>query len=154
TQPSQDTVQEFRVDTENISAEYGSTVGALTTVVTKSGSNSFHGSAYEYLRNDRLDSREFFDTSKPPFRMNQFGATLGGPVKKDKIFFFGSYEGERTRAPISESLLAETPQFRSLIETAAPNSVAALLYKSFPAPTPTSGITSLADYPSVAGVCN
>src|SRR6516225_6399165 len=146
TQPSPDTVEEFRVDTENISAEYGSTVGALTTVVTKSGSNAFHGSAYEYLRNNSLDAREFFDPAKiPPFHMNQFGATAGGPIKRDKIFFFGSYEGERTRAPISENLLTETPEFRSLVQSAAPNSVAALLYKNFPAPTPANP-DSLATY--------
>jgi hypothetical protein len=154
TQPSPDTVQEFRVDTENISAEYGSTVGAMTTVVTKSGSNSLHGSAYEYLRNDALDAREFFDPAKiPPFRMNQFGATAGGPVKKDKIFFFGSYEGERTRAPISENLLIETPQFQNLVESAAPNSVAALLYKNFPGPMPANP-DSLATYiTSDSGQC-
>src|SRR2546425_883889 len=145
TQPSPDTVQEFRVDTENISAQYGSTVGAFTTVVTKSGTNAIHGSAYEYVRNDRFDGREFFDTTRPDFRMNQFGATVGGPIKKNKLFFFGSYEGERTRAPISENLLIETGEFRNLIQTAAPNSVAALLYKSFPGPTP-SNPDSLATY--------
>lgn len=146
TQPSPDTVQEFRVETENISAEYGSTVGALTTVVTKSGTNSIHGSAYEYVRNNKLDAREFFDPAQiPPFHMNQFGGTVGGPIKKNRFFFFGSYEGERTRAPISESLLSETTQFQNLIETAAPNSVAALLYKNFPGPAPSTG-DSLATY--------
>ena len=146
TQPSQDTVQEFRVDTENLSAEYGSTVGALTTVVTKSGTNQFHGDAYEYVRNDSLDARNYFETEKAPFRMNQFGGTLGGPIKKNKLFFFGSYEGERTRAPVSVLTASETPAWSSLLQQYQPNSVGALLYKDFPAAAPTSGLTTLEDY--------
>jgi hypothetical protein len=153
TQPSQDTVQEFRVDTENLSAEYGSTVGALTTVVTKSGTNQFHGDVYEYARNDKLDARNFFEgDQRAPFRMNEFGGTLGGPIKKNKLFFFGSFEGERTRAPVSVFTAAETPQFRSLIEQYAPNSVAALLYKNFPAPTPTIGVSGVCTTRS-DGIC-
>jgi len=146
TQPSQDTVQEFRVDTENLSAEYGSTVGALTTVVTKSGTNQFHGDAYEYVRNDAMDAANYFESPKAPFRMNQFGGTIGGPIKKNKLFFFGSYEGERTRAPVSVLTAAETPAWTAMLQQYQPNSVGALLYKDFPAPAPTSGITDLADY--------
>ncbi|PYV26020.1 MAG: hypothetical protein DMG24_08015, partial [Acidobacteria bacterium] len=155
TQPSQDTVQEFRVDTENISAEYGNTVGAMTTMITKTGGNQFHGDAYEFFRNDKLDGREFFEGDRAPFRMNQFGATLGGPIKKNKIFFFGSYEGERTRAPINELENVETPQWRNLVIQNAPNSVAALLYKDFPAPNPQGTPTSLQDYvTNVSGNCS
>ena len=147
TQPSVDTVQEFRVDTEAISAEYGSTVGAVTQVVGKSGTNTYHGDAYEFVRNEKFDAREFFEgPDRNPFKMNQFGGTIGGPIKKNKIFFFGSYEGERTRVSTPESLRVETPQLRNLIEGAAPNSVAALLYKSFPGPTPTSNIDTLSTY--------
>jgi len=146
TQPSVDSVQEFRVDTEVLSAEYGSTVGAETQVSTKSGSNQFHGDVYEFFRNDRLDGRNFFEGDRNPFRFNQFGATLGGPIRKDKWFFFGSYEGERTRVFVPELESIETPQFRSLVESAAPNSVAALLYKSFKAPAPTSGVVTLNQY--------
>src|SRR5208337_1252840 len=81
TQPSLDTVQEFRVDTEVISAEYGSSVGSITTIVSKTGTNEFHGDAYEYVRNDALDAANYFEEPvKNPFRMNQFGATLGGPI--------------------------------------------------------------------------
>lgn len=154
TQPAVDSVQEFRVDTEVLSAEYGSTVGALTQVSTKSGTNQFHGDAYEFVRNNDLDARSFFEdnqvdqngneipgTARNPFHMNQFGATLGGPIKKDKLFFFGSYEGERTRIFVPELEEMETPAFRSLVETAAPNSVAALLYKNFPGPTPPAATT-------------
>src|SRR3989442_614738 len=146
-QPSVDTVQEFRVDTEALSAEYGSTVGAVTQIVLKSGSNSPHGTAYEYVRNEKFDAREFFEgPTRNPFKMNQFGATLGGPIKKNKLFFFGSYEGERTRVSTPESLSIETPQFGNFITTNLPNSVAALLYKNFPGPAPTSGIDNLATY--------
>ncbi len=154
TQPAVDSVQEFRVDTEILSAEYGSTVGALTQVSTKSGTNQFHGDAYEFVRNNVLDARSFFETNKVdqnnneipgtarnPFRMNQFGATLGGPIKKDKLFFFASYEGERSRIFIPEQEFIETPQFASLVENNAPSSVAALLYKNFPGPIPPSSTT-------------
>src|SRR5205823_13884939 len=120
---SLDTIQEFRVDTEALSAEYGSTVGAVTQMVTKYGTNQFHGDAYEYLRNDKLDGREFFESDRAPFRMNQFGGTLGGPIKRNKIFFFGSYEGERTRAPVNELVNVETPQWRDLVIQSSPNSV-------------------------------
>src|SRR3989454_2317216 len=155
TQPSQETVQEFRVDTEVVSAQYGSTVGAMTTVVTKAGTNNIHGTAYEFVRNDAFDAREFFDGSKiPPFRMNQFGYTIGGPLKRDKLFFFNSFEGERTRAPISELVSVETPDWHKLVISSAPNSVAALLYKDFPGPVPASDITSLSDYVTqVSGSC-
>jgi hypothetical protein len=151
TQPSVDSVQEFRVDTEVLSAEYGSTVGAETQISTKAGSNQFHGDAYEFLRNDKLDARNFFETDRNPFRLNQFGATLGGPIKKDKWFFFGSYEGERSRIFVPELESMETPQFASLVESAAPNSVAALLYKNFPGPAPTSGVIDLQTYLATSG---
>src|SRR5712692_584373 len=144
TQPSVDTVQEVRVDTEVISAEYGSTVGALTQIALKSGTNDFHGTVYEFFRNDKLDARDFFESQKKnPFRMNQFGGTIGGPIKKGRLFFFGSYEGERTRISIPQLVSIETPQFRQLVTnnspTTGPQAVAALLYSKFPGPAPTSG---------------
>jgi hypothetical protein len=137
TQPSLDTVQEFRVDTEVISAEYGSSVGSITTIVSKTGTNDIHGDLYEYVRNDKLDAENYFENPKNPFRMNQFGGTIGGPIKKNKLFFFGSFEGERTRVAQPELELMETPAFRNLIIQNAPNSVGALLFKNFPGPTPT-----------------
>ncbi len=147
TQPSIDAVQEFRVETEVLSAEYGSTVGAITTVVTKSGTNAIHGDAYEFVRNEKLDAREFFEKpSRNPFKMNQFGATVGGPIKKNKMFFFGSYEGERTRISVPELLSIETPQWRNFVIQSLPNSVAALLYKNFPGPNATQSIHNLATY--------
>ncbi|MBI4455710.1 MAG: TonB-dependent receptor [Acidobacteria bacterium] len=91
-----ETVREFQVMTNNFSAEHGRFAGGVLTLVTKSGTNEFHGSIFEFLRNDNLDARNFFDPGKPPeFKRNQFGFTLGGPIKKDRSFFFGSYEGFR-----------------------------------------------------------
>ncbi|HJZ68282.1 MAG TPA: TonB-dependent receptor, partial [Blastocatellia bacterium] len=90
-----ETVKEFRVLTNTYSAEYGRATGGVFVAITKSGTNQLHGSAFEFLRNDNLDARNFFDISKPEFRRNQFGFTLGGPIIKNKTFFFGSYEGLR-----------------------------------------------------------
>ena len=96
-QPSPDAIEEFRVLTNTFDAEYGRNSGAVVNVVTKSGSNDWHGGAYEYFRNKDLNARNFFDTSKPDYLQNQFGFTFGGPVKKDKTFFFVNYEGNRVR---------------------------------------------------------
>ena len=91
-----DAVQEFTVLTANIGAEYGRTSAGVISAITKSGTNQFHGDAYEFLRNSALDARNFFDgTAIPPFRRNQFGVSAGGPIQKDKTFIFGDYEGIR-----------------------------------------------------------
>ena len=90
-----ETVKEFRVLTSAYSAEYGRAAGGVFVAVTKSGTNGLHGSAFEFLRNDQFDARNFFDGGKPEFRRNQFGFTLGGPIIRNKTFFFGSYEGLR-----------------------------------------------------------
>ncbi len=101
-QASLENVQEFRVDSNSYPAEYGTGTGGQISVVTKSGGNQFHGSAFEYLRNDKLDARNWFDrNSKSPLKLNQFGASFGGPIVKDKFFFFGSYEGYRLRSGIN-----------------------------------------------------
>jgi carboxypeptidase family protein/TonB-dependent receptor-like protein len=91
-----DSIQEFSVLTSNYSAEYGKTSGGVINAITRSGTNQFHGTAYEFLRNDVLDARNFFDGPKiPPFTRNQFGVSLGGPIRKDRTFIFGDYEGIR-----------------------------------------------------------
>jgi hypothetical protein len=94
-----ETIKEFRIVTNNFSAEYGRFAGGVMSMVTKSGTNAFHGSVFEFHRNDNLDATNFFTHSfgqeKPEFKRNQFGATIGGPVVKDKTFFFFSYEGFR-----------------------------------------------------------
>jgi hypothetical protein len=91
-----DAVREFNVLRDSYGAEYGKRPGAQVSIVTQSGTNGFHGSAYEFLRNNDLDSRNYFDVgSAPPFQRNQFGVSLGGPIVKDKTFFFMNYEGFR-----------------------------------------------------------
>lgn len=93
-----DAIQEFSVLTSNYSAEYGKTSGGVVNAVTRSGVNKFHGSAYEFLRNSKLDAKNYFDDPSlpiPPFKRNQFGATIGGPIQKDHTFFFGDYEAIR-----------------------------------------------------------
>jgi Carboxypeptidase regulatory-like domain len=99
-QPSPDSIQEFRVLTNTFDAEYGRNSGSVVNVVTKSGTNQFHGNMYEFFRNKVLNSKGYFDTSKPKFNQNQFGGTFGGPLKKDRTFFFASYEGRRIRQGI------------------------------------------------------
>src|SRR5580704_12335686 len=100
-QPSPDAIEEFRVLTNTFDAEYGRNSGSVVNVVTKSGTNAIHGDVYEFLRNDVLNTKGFFDNSVAPYKQNQFGAKLGGPIKKDKTFIFGSYEGNRLHQGIS-----------------------------------------------------
>src|SRR5688572_6909535 len=91
--PSVDSIQEFRMETLNFSAEFGNSTGSVVNVVSKSGTNNFHGTLYEFHRNDNLDAREFFDEeSKPEFKLNQYGVTIGGPIRKNSTFFFGAFE--------------------------------------------------------------
>src|SRR5260370_4660520 len=110
-----DAVEEFSVLTSNYSAEYGRTSGGVVNACTKSGTNSLHGTAYEFLRNNVLDARNFFDVSqgpglpaKPPFKRNQFGASAGAPLIKDKTFIFGDYEGDRQSTGISQPVTVPT----------------------------------------------
>jgi hypothetical protein len=110
-----DAVQEFSVITTNQGAEYGRTSGGVVNAVTKSGTNQFHGTGYEFLRNSALDSKNYFDDPKspiPPFRRNQFGASIGGPIKKDKTFFFADYEGVRQFKGVSVVDIVPSPDAR------------------------------------------
>ena len=97
--PNPDAVQEFKILTNNYDAEYGRTSGGIVNQITKSGTNAFHGDAFEFIRNNVLNSRNYFLplANAPPFKRNEFGGTLGGPIKKDKTFFFLAYQGERRR---------------------------------------------------------
>src|SRR5438034_3420081 len=108
-QPSPDSVQEFKVQTQSFSAVFGKNAGSTINLVTKSGTNEIHGSAFEFLRNDVLDARNFFDLEKPSFRRNQFGAGIGGPIIKNKTFWFASYDGLRTRKGLTDAGLVPTP---------------------------------------------
>jgi outer membrane receptor protein involved in Fe transport len=134
--PIQDTVAEFQQLTLNMSAQYGSSAGSINNLVTKSGTNSIHGSVWEYVRNNDLDANEYFlneaGQPTPPLHFNQFGFTVGGPIIKDKLFFFGSYQGDRfTESAPPAPITVESPAWRTAVINGAPNSVAALLYSKF-----------------------
>jgi hypothetical protein len=101
-----DSIDEFRVLTNNFDPEYGNYNGGMVTVITKSGSDTFHGSVFEFLRNTALDARGYFDPSRPAFRQNQFGGTFGGPVKHQKVYFFGDYQGTRTNQDVETGLIS------------------------------------------------
>src|SRR5260370_35944859 len=98
--PIIDTIQEFKLQSQNDEAEFGQVLGGIVNVVTRSGTNQYHGSVWEFLRNEKLDARNFFAASRTPLRQNQFGVAAGGPLRihnvhsgEHKTFFFGGYEG-------------------------------------------------------------
>jgi len=95
--PPIDAIAEFKILSHNANAEFGRNTGSTTNIVTRSGTNSFHGAAWEFLRNDTMDSSDHFTQTVQPLKQNQFGGTFGGPIVKDKTFFFGYYEGFRNR---------------------------------------------------------
>ena len=95
--PNIDSLQELKITTSNYDAEFGSVAGALMQATTKSGTNRLHGTGFEYVQNDIFDAANPFTQLKPPLRWNQFGGSLGGPIKKNKLFIFGDYQGERQR---------------------------------------------------------
>src|SRR3984885_7197020 len=108
-----DAVSEFRIPTLNAPAEYGETSGATTSVVTKSGTNAFHGDLYDFFRNNALDSRNFFAATTEPLHRNQYGATLGGPLRKNKDFFFLYYEGQRDSEGKTQGAIVPTAAERA-----------------------------------------
>jgi hypothetical protein len=110
---SVDALQEFNVRSNLYSAESGTLGGAQINIAIKSGTNDLHGSVYGYLRNDQFDARNFFDTVKPEFRQSQFGGTVGGPVIKDKAFFFGNYEGLRLAKSLTRLFAVPNASLRS-----------------------------------------
>src|SRR5580700_6768056 len=95
--PPIDAIAEFKILSHNANAEFGRNTGSTTNIVTRSGTNKFHGAAWEFLRNDAMDASDYFTQSVQPLKQNQFGATFGGPIFKDQTFFFGYYEGFRNR---------------------------------------------------------
>jgi hypothetical protein len=130
--PSLDAIQEVQVQTLNFSAEYGRNNGAIVNIITKSGGNDFHGSLFYSGRNTALDARNYFDSvEKGPLRQNQFGFSFGGPIKKDKTFFFMDYGGSRLTDSAPIEVISETPYTRTL---AAPGSLAAMFFQDFPGP--------------------
>jgi hypothetical protein len=140
--PIEDSVQEFQLLTLNQSAQYGNSAGSITNLVQKTGTNAIHGSLWEFLRNDKLDANTFFanqqDFARPPLHFNQFGGTIGGPIVKDKLFYFFSYQGDRFKtSTLPSPTVAEGPEFRQAVINAgglAPGgqeSVGQLLYSNF-----------------------
>jgi hypothetical protein len=103
--PNLDSIAEFRILTSNFDAEYGEFSGGQITVITKSGSNAFHGDLFEFLRNTDLDARNYFSPTRGTFIQNQFGGTFGGPVRRNKIFFFSDYQGTRQRQGVDTGLI-------------------------------------------------
>lgn len=103
--PNLDSISEFRVLTNNFDAEYGNYAGGIVNVVTKSGTNQIHGDAFEFLRNTDLDSRSYFSPTREAYEQNQFGGTVGGPIRKDKTFFFADYQGTRTTEGVPTGLI-------------------------------------------------
>ncbi len=108
-----DAVTEFRILTSNAPPEYGETSGATTSVVTRSGTNAFHGDVYDFLRNNAFDARNFFAVTTEPLHQNQFGGTLGGAIRRDKDFFFVYYEGQRDREGETRTAIVPTAAERS-----------------------------------------
>ena len=119
--PSVDALQEFRVETDSYSAEFGRATGAVVNATTKSGSNHVHGVLYEFLRNQAFDAANYYDQSLPPYHQNQFGATIGFPVLRDKLFVFGDYEGLRISQGQTNTALVPTAAERTATSQASSN---------------------------------
>jgi hypothetical protein len=139
-------ISEFSVLTTNYSTEYGRSSGGIINAITKSGTNEFHGDMYEYLRNSDLDAANYFDIKKPPFRRNQFGASAGGPIKKEKVFIFGDYEGLRQLLNLTQNSIVPSQNARNGILTsgtvAVDPEITRFLNAFYPLPnTPTIGDT-------------
>ena len=172
--PSIDAIQEVKVSTNLYSSEYSRTAGAVVDVVTKSGANRFSGSLYEFLRNDDLDARDYFATAgvvaKNKLRQNQFGGSLGGPIRKGRTFFFGDYEGFRqisgvatatdtvptsaeeqavAAAPVGSTVSIVDPQQGSGTYTATVSAIGKALMSLYPAPTPNLSPNPFYNYVSV-----
>src|ERR1700688_1189607 len=172
-QPTPDSIQEFRVLTNTFDAEYGRNSGSVVNVVTKSGTNSLHGDVYEFFRNKVLNARNYFESTRPQFQQNQFGGTLGGPIKKDTTFFFGSYEGRRVRQPTTFPVVTPPSQaerkgdfsanggftgsitdpFFASVLTGRPGCSSAILAKGGALPTAPAAYTSVFPNSQVPSAC-
>src|SRR5215471_13224274 len=121
--------------TSNYSAEYGESAGAVTAVDTKSGTNQFHGSAWEFLRNDKLNANPFFNNrqgiARPPFRRNEFGGAVGGPIIRNKTFFFADYQGIRLSQPQTITTTIPTIAQRNMVTTGDFSALGVPIYNPF-----------------------
>src|SRR5580700_3326647 len=139
--PNLDSISEFRILTSNTDAEYGNYSGGLINVVTKSGGNVFHGSLFEFLRNTDLDAKSYFSTQRSAFQQNQYGGTIGGPIKQNRLFFFSDYQGQHTKQGEDTgqvavpSLANRGGDFSNLITPANPNPLPGIVNGNFLAQT-------------------
>jgi hypothetical protein len=134
-QPSAGTIYEFKIATNSYSAEFGRSGGAQVNVVTRNGGNQWHGDAWEYLRNRQLDARNYFDAEgKPKFVRNQFGGGLGGPLQKERSFFYGSYDGLRERQGQTQLATVPTLEQRGAVPASRVSAAGAQILKLFPLP--------------------
>lgn len=134
--PNAEAVQEVRISANNFSAEFGRNSSIVVNVITKQGTNDFHGAASWFHTNNVLSSRNEFQAKVPVFRRNEGSAALGGPIWKNHTFFFGSVDDLRSGVGTGSSVLVETPQFVNLVESERPNSIASKLLHSYPASVP------------------
>lgn len=142
--PNTESVEEVRVVSNNFSAVDGRSPGAQVQVITKAGTNQFRGSGSYYYQSDKLTAKNRFEAAVPKFDKNQFGYSLGGPIERNKLFFFTSYEGLRQEGARGSNFTVETPEFRNFVTQRAPNSIAARLLRDFaPAVNPTTGFRDL-----------
>jgi hypothetical protein len=142
--PNTESVEEVRVVSNNFSAVDGRSPGAQVQVITKAGTNQFRGSGSYYFQSDKLTAKNVFETSVPKFDKNQFGYSFGGPIERNKLFFFTSYEGLRQEGARGSNFTVETPEFRNFVLQRSPNSTAARLLRDFaPAVNPTTAFRDL-----------
>ena len=142
--PNIDSVAEIRVTPHNFSAEEGRNSGAAVQVLTKSGTNAFHGTVSEYFQNNTLSARNVFEASVPVYRQHQFGYSIGGPVVRNRTFFFHTYEGLRNSGARASVATVETEQFRDFVARTRPNTIAAKLLTQYkPIAYPTSNFRDL-----------
>lgn len=134
--PSIEVIEEVQVQTSNFSAEFGRGNGSVVNMRTKSGTNEFRGQVWEYTRNASLNARNFFAATRAPQVFNQYGGSFGGPLRKKKTFFFGSYEGAKNALAKALSFQVETPELRAFVANTRPNSIANRLFRDFASPTP------------------
>jgi hypothetical protein len=141
---SVEAIQEFKATGSAFSAEYGRATGGVLNITTKSGTNQFHGTLFEFFRNDKMDANAFFSNrvglAKPPLRWNQFGANLGGPIRRDKMFFFFNYEGARASQNSPQSGNVPTPSLLSMLTPAQRNELSLLPAVTVPTSNPLVGL--------------
>jgi hypothetical protein len=131
--PNLEALEEVRIVANNFSADEGRSPGAHVSVISKAGTNSLHGALWDYFQNNTLTARNFFDAvSVPAYRRNQFGAAVGGPIIRNRTFFFATYEGTRASGGTTTAATVETPQLVSYVNKFYPNSIAAKLFNEFP----------------------